>query len=233
MLNTSSHATNRFGIPNFANFNQSYLFSPVRLVDRKSQITEQHEPDDKVRQPGKAGSDGSLLIERIASERDKAAFETLFKQFAPKIKAFILRLGTDPATSEEIAQETMLSVWRKSHTFDSNKASASTWIFTIARNLRIDRFRSEKRPQLDPNDPSLVPEPEVPADEKIDLKDRQKLVRKCLNELPEVQREVTELSFIEGLTHQEIADKVEIPLGTVKSRLRLAFEKLKPMIRSL
>ena len=109
----------------------------------------------------------------------------------------------------------------------------STWIFTIARNLRIDRFRAEKRPQLDPNDPSLVPEPEVPADEKVDLKDRQNLVRNCLNELPNVQREVTELSFIEGLTHQEISDKLGIPLGTVKSRLRLAFEKLKPMIRSL
>lgn len=82
------------------------------------------------------------LIQRIGQNRDKAAFALLFKQFGPKLKSLMLRLGTNTSTAEELVQETMLSVWRKSHTFDSSKASASTWMFTIARNLRIDRFRS-------------------------------------------------------------------------------------------
>ena len=144
----------------------------------------------------------------------------------------MMKYGSDGDVAEELAQETMISVWRKSHTFDRSKASASTWIFTIARNLRIDRFRSENRPELDPTDPALVPEPEVPADERIDLKNRQKVIRQCLSNLPTVQREVTELSFIGGLTHQEISEKLGIPLGTVKSRLRLSFEKLRQMMRN-
>ena len=127
----------------------------------------------------------------------------------------------------------LLMVWRKSHLFDPTKAGPSTWIFTIARNLRIDRFRKENRPELDPNDPALIPEAEQQADVALETKDREKLVRKCLQSLPEDQREVVRLSYIEGLAHPEIAKRLEIPLGTVKSRLRLSFQKLRPMLRKL
>ena len=171
--------------------------------------------------------DPNSLVERIGQNRDKAAFAILFKQFGPKLKSLMLRLGTNTSTAEELVQETMLSVWRKSHTFDSSKASASTWMFTIARNLRIDRFRSESRPEFDPSDPALIPEPELQADEQLELNNRQKYVRKCLDELPNDQREVVQLSFMQGLSHQEISDKLDIPLGTVKSRLRLSFGKLR------
>ena len=171
--------------------------------------------------------DPNSLVERIGQNRDKAAFAILFKQFGPKLKSLMLRLGTNTSTAEELVQETMILVWRKSHTFDSSKASASTWMFTIARNLRIDRFRSESRPEFDPSDPALIPEPEIQADEQLELKNRQKYVRKCLDELPNDQREVVQLSFMQGLSHQEISDKLDIPLGTVKSRLRLSFGKLR------
>ena len=174
--------------------------------------------------------DPNSLVERIGQNRDKAAFAILFKQFGPKLKSLMLRLGTNATTAEELVQETMLSVWRKGHTFDSSKASASTWMFTIARNLRIDRFRSESRPEFDPSDPALIPEPELQADEQLELKNRQKFVRKCLDGLPNDQREVTQLSFMQGLSHQEISDKLDIPLGTVKSRLRLSFGKLRTTI---
>ena len=172
----------------------------------------------------------NTLIQRVGQNRDKAAFALLFKQFGPKLKSLMLRLGTNTSTAEELVQETMLSVWRKGHTFDSSKASASTWMFTIARNLRIDRFRSESRPEFDPSDPSLIPEPELQADEQLELKNRQNYVRKCLDELPNDQREVVKLSFMQGLSHQEISDKLDIPLGTVKSRLRLSFGKLRTIM---
>jgi RNA polymerase sigma-70 factor (ECF subfamily) len=174
----------------------------------------------------------NLLLVEIASSRDKDAFASLFEHFAPRLKSMLLGLGTDADTAEEIAQEAMLSVWRKAEMYDPEKASASTWIFTIARNLRIDRFRNEKRPELDPNDPSLVPKAEVMADEQLSAKDQQIQVRAALAELPDNQRDVVSLSFVEGLSHQEIADHLELPLGTVKSRLRLSFEKLRTILRS-
>jgi len=172
------------------------------------------------------------LLDRLAATQDKQAFAELFEYFAPRLKSVLLRSGTDYQTAEELAQEAMLSVWRKSHLFDPAKASASTWVFTIARNLRIDRFRRERRPELDPNDPSLVPEAESPVDDQLHAQDRGKRIRECLDELPLEQQEVVRLSFNEGLTHQEIADRLELPLGTVKSRIRLSFAKLRPMLRN-
>lgn len=172
------------------------------------------------------------LLDRLAATQDQQAFAELFEYFAPRLKSVLLRSGTDHQTAEELAQEAMLSVWRKSYLFDPAKASASTWIFTIARNLRIDRFRRERRPELDPNDPSLVPEAESPAEEQLDAQYRGKRIRECLDELPLEQQEVVRLSFNEGLTHQEIADRLELPLGTVKSRIRLSFAKLRPILRN-
>lgn len=174
--------------------------------------------------------DLSVLILRIASDHDREAFAALFAQMAPRVKALMLRLGTDHATADELAQETMLTVWRKSALFRPEKASAATWIFTIARNLRIDRFRSEKRPELDPNDPALVPEPDPSPEEQLEAHTAQKRVRACLEQLPADQRRAVQLSFMDGLSHQDIADRLDLPLGTVKSRLRLSMNKMRQML---
>jgi RNA polymerase sigma-70 factor (ECF subfamily) len=168
---------------------------------------------------------------RVTIDEDQIAFAILYARMAPRIKGLMMRLGTDAATAEELAQETMLRVWRKSALFNPKKASAATWIFAIARNLRIDRIRHEVRPELDPNDPALIPAPQLSAEDFVDARKRQERVRACLNDLPEYQRQVVGMSFVEGLSHQEIADRLDIPLGTVKSRLRLSFEKLRNMLR--
>ena len=149
--------------------------------------------------------DFDVLLLNVAENNDRVAFATLFSHFAPRL----------------------------SQMFDPAKASASTWIFTIARNLRIDRFRNENRPELDPNDPALVREPEPLADDQLAVKDRRAAVREYVATLPEEQRQAVHLSFVEGLSHQEIADRLELPLGTVKSRLRLSFSKLRPMLRTV
>ena len=109
----------------------------------------------------------------------------------------------------------------------SKDAGASTWIFTIARNLRIDAFRKENRPELDPNDPALVPEPDKSAEEKVFASQRAQQMQFVLRELPEEQRRVVHLSFYEDRTHTEIAEQLDLPLGTVKSRLRLAFQRIR------
>ena len=176
--------------------------------------------------------DMNAVLKRMAFSRNRDDFSVLFSHFAPRLKSMLLGSGTIAETAEEIAQEAMLSVWRKCEMYDSKKASASTWIFTIARNLRIDRYRKEKRPELDPNDPSLVPAQEIPADEQVDLRDREIIVKDALEDLPEDQRIVVKLSFEKGLSHQEISEELGLPLGTVKSRLRLSFEKLRVNLRS-
>src|ERR1700733_10541876 len=104
------------------------------------------------------------LIVLIAQSRDARAFELLFAHFAPRIKGYLIRLGTSGAAAEDLAQETMLAVWRKAPLFDPARASASTWIFTVARNLRIDLLRRERRPDFDPHDPAFVPGEEPAAD---------------------------------------------------------------------
>jgi RNA polymerase sigma-70 factor (ECF subfamily) len=165
------------------------------------------------------------LLLRVAAERDRSAFAALFTHFAPRVKAYLIRLGAPPGVAEELAQEALLSVWRKAHLFDPAKASAATWLFTIARNLRIDAIRREKRPELDPED--FMPEPEADADAGLMLAENEGRLRLALRELPADQIQVVELSFFADKPHSQIADELGIPLGTVKSRLRLAMGRLK------
>lgn len=139
----------------------------------------------------------------------------------------MLRLGSDDAAAEELVQEAFVNVWRKAGQFDPSRAAASTWVFTIARNLRIDAFRKEARPELDPNDPALVPDPPPRADAVVEQKQDADRVQNAMAGLSEDQREVIRLSFFEDRTHTEIADHLGIPLGTVKSRIRLAFGRMK------
>lgn len=167
------------------------------------------------------------LIVRIAETADREAFAELFRHFAPRIKSYMLRLGASDGEAEDLAQEAMVAVWRKAGQFDPGKAAAATWIFAIARNLRIDRLRRERRPEIDPDDPALVPDDAPSADQVLAASQSRERVRKALRELPEEQIRVVELSFFEDLPHAAISQSLGIPLGTVKSRLRLAMGRLR------
>jgi len=167
----------------------------------------------------------NALLGRVAREQDRAAFAALFGHFAPRVKAYLLRLGAPGPLAEDLAQEALLSLWRKAHLFDPAKASAATWLFTIARNLRIDAIRREKRPELEPED--FLPQPEAAADDGLARTDEENRLRAALKHLPADQSQVVELSFFADKPHSEIARQLGIPLGTVKSRLRLALARLK------
>jgi RNA polymerase sigma factor (sigma-70 family) len=172
-------------------------------------------------------------IAAIAQRRDRAAFLALFDHYAPRVKSYLKRLGASDAVAEDLAQEAMLTVWRKAEKYDPAKAAVGTWIFTIARNLRIDALRREKRPELEPDDPILMPEAPPPADAGIDLARRQRRVREVLRELPPEQATIVELSFYGDKSHGEIAITLGIPLGTVKSRMRLAFLRVRRALGDL
>ena len=172
-------------------------------------------------------ADFAGLIEKIAESQDRDAFAALFAHFAPRLKGYLLRLGASDGQAEEVLQEALLTVWRKAHLFDRKKAAASTWIFTIARNRRIDILRKKKFPEIDAEDPSLVPDAPRPPDEEVIEAREGEVVRLALQKLPEEQRELVRLAFYNGWSHSKIAADTNLPLGTVKSRLRLAFSRLR------
>jgi len=169
----------------------------------------------------------NALVAAVAQARDRAAFQALFDHFAPRVKGYLMRLGAGSAVAEDLAQEAMLAVWRKAGLFDPAKASASTWIFTIARNLRIDAIRKERRPEPDPADPLQRPEAERAADETVDWAKAEDRLRAALADLPREQSQVIELSFLAEKPHSVIAAELGLPLGTVKSRIRLAMARLR------
>lgn len=188
-----------------------------RTVQTKSDMPE----------PAAGAPDWAHALRRIADNGDEQAFAALFAHFAPRVKAYMMRLGSDGGSAEELAQEALAAVWRKAGQYDPARARPSTWIFTIARNLRIDAFRKENRPEFDPDDPALVPDPDRPADEIVLAGQRARELQAALRELPEDQRRVIHMSFYEDRTHAEIAAQLDLPLGTVKSRIRLAFQRMR------
>jgi RNA polymerase sigma-70 factor (ECF subfamily) len=167
------------------------------------------------------------LMDRIANHGDRAAYAALFDHYAPRVKGYLARLGLEPARAEDLAQEVMVAVWRKAGSFDAGKASVSTWIFRIARNRRIDLFRRERTAALDPDDPQLSPDALPAPDAGLEAAQREVQVAAALADLPAEQREMVRAAFYEDLTHSEIAERFGLALGTVKSRLRLAFDKLR------
>jgi RNA polymerase sigma-70 factor (ECF subfamily) len=177
------------------------------------------------------GTDGAAAqIEAVALRRDRAAFAALFAHFAPRVKAYLLRLGASPATADDLAQETLLLVWRKAAYFDRDKASAATWVFTIARNLRIDALRREHYPAAGDDD-LLGAVDETPlADGFVASREDAQRLRHALHALPESQAEVVRLAFFSDKPHREIERDLGIPLGTVKSRLRLALARLRLLL---
>ena len=178
-------------------------------------------------EPRRKASEFAACISRIANERDQLAFEFLFRYFAPRIKSYCLKLGADSSAAEDITQEAMVSIWRNAGQFDPSKAAPSTWVFTIARNLAIDRFRKSRRPQFDFNDPALVPEDQLPPDQLIEQTELQENIRQIMDALSSNERNVLMLSFFENLSHFEISRRLNLPVGTVKSRIRLAFGKIR------
>ncbi|MEQ1615407.1 MAG: sigma-70 family RNA polymerase sigma factor [Hyphomicrobiaceae bacterium] len=173
------------------------------------------------------------LISRVATRSDAEAFRKLFQSFAPRVKAYMMRQGADANTAEELAQETLLTVWRKASLYSSEKGSAATWIFTIARNLRIDRLRREVPWQQLPDGHDEEASDDTPPDQAVVDRERQKRVQDVLTTLPPDQHEVVSLAYIEGLSHSEIAQRLKLPLGTVKSRMRLAYQKIREAVEDL
>jgi RNA polymerase sigma factor (sigma-70 family) len=173
----------------------------------------------------------SEVLAKIGQSRDVGDFELLFRHFAPRVKAYMARAGS-AAAAEELMQETMVAVWNKAAMYDPGKGAASTWIFAIARNLRIDAYRREKHPEFDRNDPAFQPEVEPAADRRLEGEQSARLVRAALGDLPPDQAEVLRLAFFEDNSQSAIAAALDLPLGTVKSRMRLAFVKLRTALES-
>ena len=174
------------------------------------------------------------LVSRIATERSDPAFRRLFEEFGPGIKHYMMRQGADAATAEELAQETLLTVWCKAGLYSSEKGTPATWMFAIARNLRIDRLRKEVSWQeLSDELAEGIPTDDAAPDERASERERQVRVQAVLGELPAEQRDVITLAFIDGLSHNEIARRLSLPLGTVKSRVRLAYQKVRDALEDL
>lgn len=161
----------------------------------------------------------------VRTKQDRAAFAALFRHFAPRIKAFLMKSGANQAMAEECTQDVMATLWHKSHMFDPTRASVATWIFTIARNRRIDAIRRSRRPE--PEELPWGPEAEPDQADVLALQQDTQRLGQALSRLPEKQRELIERAYFGDKTHSEIADETGLPLGTIKSRIRLALERLR------
>ncbi|MFT4098188.1 MAG: sigma-70 family RNA polymerase sigma factor [Rhodoblastus sp.] len=177
----------------------------------------------------KTDSERADLIADIAERGDRSAFIALFEFYAPRIKGQAMRFGLSADMAEDVAQDAMLAVWRRAGQFDAARGSASAWIFTIATNARTDRLRRDRR---------LTSAVELDADSialSVDAADGASLdaarVSSYVQSLPEQQRHILHLSFFRDLPHAEIARTLDIPLGTVKSRIRLAISKLRQAMK--
>lgn len=166
------------------------------------------------------------LLSQVAAG-DLGAFAELFGRYAPRIKAWAMRGGLPADRAEDLAQEVMVALWRHAAGFDPARAGAATWIFAIARNRRIDLARRDRRPVPDPDDPLMQPDPVPDADARLTGAEREQAVRSALAALGDDQRAVVRLAFFVGLSHAQVAAELGLPLGTVKSRLRLAFQHLR------
>ncbi len=168
-------------------------------------------------------------LRAIASHRDEAAFSDFYGYYAGRVKSFLMGKGMSEEISEELTQEIMITVWRRAESYDPKKAAASTWLFTIARNRRIDYLRGNSRIEVELDDELLDvgnTEAESQATFVADEQAAQQLQR-ALAKLPQEQRQVMHLSYFRGQSHGDIAQWLDIPIGTVKSRIRLAMQSVR------
>lgn len=170
-------------------------------------------------------TDWASLLVRVRDHQDRTAFAALFRHFAPRVKGFLMKSGASATLAEEVAQDVMATLWQKAHLFDPARASVATWVFTIARNRRIDALRRARRPE--PEDLPWGPEPEPDQAEAFEAQQETKRLGDALSQLPEKQRVLIERAFYGDLSHSEIAAETGLPLGTIKSRIRLALDRLR------
>lgn len=175
-------------------------------------------------QPRSAPADWAALMARVA-QGDRAAFAEVFRHFAPRVKAYLVKSGAAPALAEDCMQDVMATVWRKAAQFDPARASLAAWIFTIARNRRIDLLRRERRPEAE--DLAWGPEAAPEAAEALALQQDAVRLARALSDLPEAQRQVIVQAYFGDLSHAQIAARTGLPLGTIKSRTKLALDRLR------
>ena len=172
----------------------------------------------------------ALCLKSIGKSQDRQAFSIVFKYFAPRLKSFLIKAGSTESQAEEVIQEVMIAVWTKAATYDNNKSSVSTWVYTIARNKRIDKIRKERRHYLSESDEGL----EIPVastqENEIFSEQLSSSLKKYMSNLPEEQSKLLKLSYFYNKTHADISEELRIPLGTVKSRIRLALTKMRHLV---
>ena len=166
-------------------------------------------------------------LAKVAESQDISSFKKIFDYFSPRLKSFLMRSGADEAIAEEIIQETMTIIWTKADYYDPKMASPSTWIYTIARNKKIDILRKSRKAILEDIDTAILPPVESKADENIEHDQKFEMIAQYLDDLPEEQLNLLKMNFFEEKSHGEISEITKIPLGTVKSRIRLALEKIR------
>lgn len=176
-----------------------------------------------------AAPDFAALMVLVRDAGDRAAFGQIFQHFAPRVKGFLMKSGTDAALAEELAQDVMTTVWHKSAQFDPARASLATWIFTIARNRRIDYFRRTRRPE--PEDLDWGPDTSPDQADVYETAQEARQLAAALETLPAPQRDLIQRAFFGDLSHGEIAAQTGLPLGTIKSRIRLALERLRQNLK--
>jgi len=185
----------------------------------------QEDPISVPQQANDPAQQWSDLMLRVRDHQDRAAFAQLFTHFGPRVKGFLINSGADATTAEECTQDVMTTLWHRAAQFDPTRAAVSTWIFTIARNRRIDMLRRERRPE--PQDLPWGPEPEPDQADVIALQQETTALGQAIAKLPDAQRELIEKAYFGDLSQSEIAKITGLPLGTIKSRLRLALDRLR------
>ena len=183
------------------------------------------EQDRARSEAAKSEPDWVALMALVRDDQNREAFAELFRHFAPRVKAFLIKSGTDAALAEECAQDVMATLWRKAHLFDPTRASVATWIYTIARNRRIDVLRKQRRPE--PEELPWGPQAEPDQEDTLTLQQESEKLRAALKELPDAQKQLIERAYFGDLSHSEIAAETGLPLGTIKSRIRLALDRLR------
>ncbi len=182
--------------------------------------------------PSKQTGDIALL-QRIAASQDRFAFADLFDAYGPRVKAFMMRKGATPEQAEDLVQEAMIAVWTKARLYVPERGGVATWIFTIARNLRIDRLRREKSNQFTDIDDYDAESLDAAQDDALSRLQEDGYVAKALAQIPVEQRELLLMSYVEDLPQSEIAMRLKIPLGTVKSRMRLAYRRMRKLLEQI
>ncbi|KAA0920510.1 sigma-70 family RNA polymerase sigma factor [Aquicoccus porphyridii] len=167
----------------------------------------------------------------VRDDRDRRAFAQLFDHFAPRLKGVVARSGAPPAQVEDIVQDVMLTVWRKAHQFDPERAQVSSWIYQIARNRQIDILRRERRPI--PEEIARQEDTTPDASQVLALEQETEKLRQALSQLKPAQREMVEKAYLGELSHTDIQAETGLPLGTIKSRIRLGLERLRHELKTI